>query len=66
MLALIDAITLNHTLVLPSYVAGELRDVASAIAADVDVLLSGDGHFAPLDMRRPEVMTPRQFLEKYG
>jgi predicted nucleic acid-binding protein len=113
MLALIDAITLNHTLVLPGYVAGELRDVvreqfpqktrqteaflrdlpyepfetpanpdpgqypglrdpkdlpvlASAIAADVDVLLSGDGDFAPLDLRRPEVLTPRQFLEKYA
>ena len=113
MLALIDAITQNHTLVLPSYVVEELRDVvqrkfpqkirqaeqflldlpcelyetpsdldasmypglrdpkdlpvlASAVAADVDVLLSGDGDFAPLDMRRPETLTPKEFLEKYG
>jgi predicted nucleic acid-binding protein len=112
MLDLIDAITLHHTLVLPSYVVEELRDVvrekfpqkerqteaflrnlpcelfetpasldpaqypglrdpkdlpvlASAIAADVDVLLSGDAHFAPLDLRHPEVLTPRQFLEKH-
>jgi len=113
MLALIDAVTRSHTLVLPSYVVGELRDVvqrkfphklrqaerfllelpcelfetpahldasqypglrdpkdlpvlASAIAADVDVLLSGDDDFAPLDLRRPETLTPRKFLEKYG
>jgi len=113
MLALIDAITQQHTLVIPSYVTQELLEVtrrkfplkvqqaeqfllelpcehfetpakldassypdlrdpkdlpvlASAIEADVDILLSGDGHFAPLDMTRPETMTPAQFLAKYG
>jgi len=114
MLALIDAITAKHTIVLPSYVLDELLDVvrqkfplkihqtemflrelpyepfetpddlneadypkindpkdlpvlASAILADADVLLSGNGrHFGNLDIRRPEPLTPAQFLEKYG
>ena len=39
--------------------------MVSAILEDVDVLLSGDGDFAPLDIERPEVLTPRQFIEKY-
>ena len=50
----------------------DIRDVkdlpilVSALNEDVDVLLSGDADFAPLDMERPEVLTPRTFMERYG
>jgi putative PIN family toxin of toxin-antitoxin system len=37
----------------------------SAINADVDVLLSGDKDFAAVECKRPEVMTPQEFREKY-
>jgi len=43
----------------------DLPILATAISEDVDVLLSGDGDFAPLDMERPKVLTPREFMEKY-
>ena len=43
----------------------DLPVLVTAINEDVDVLLSGDGDFAPLDMERPEVLKPRAFMEKY-
>ena len=49
----------------------EIRDpkdlpiLVSAINEDVDILLSGDTDFAPLDLEHPEVLTPRGFVEKY-
>ena len=43
----------------------DLPVLVTAINEDVDVLLSGDGDFAPLGMERPEVLTPRAFMEKY-
>ena len=43
----------------------DLPILATAINEDVDILLSGDGDFAPLDMKRPEVLTPRMFVDKY-
>jgi putative PIN family toxin of toxin-antitoxin system len=46
--------------------AKDLPILVTAINEDVDVLLSGDDDFAPLDMERPEVLTPRNFMEKYG
>jgi putative PIN family toxin of toxin-antitoxin system len=45
--------------------AKDLPVLVSAIAEDVDVLLSGDADFAPLDMKRPEILTPREFLDSY-
>jgi len=44
----------------------DLPVLVSAFNEDVDVLLSGDTDFAPLDMKRPEILTPRAFLEMYG
>ena len=38
----------------------------AAIAADIDVLISGDKHFAELDIRRPVICAPAQFLEKFN
>jgi len=37
----------------------------SAITADVDVLISGDGDFAAVEIERPEILTPTEFLERY-
>ena len=50
----------------------EIRDLkdlpilVSAIIEDVDVLISGDGDFAPIEIEHPEIMTPRGYVEKYG
>jgi predicted nucleic acid-binding protein len=44
----------------------DLPILASSIIEDVDVLISGDGDFAPLDIKRPEILTPKQYVEKYG
>ena len=44
----------------------DLPVLASAVDEDVDVLLSGDGDFAPLDIKRPEILTPGGFLQRYG
>ena len=43
----------------------DLPVLASAILEDVDILLSGDGHFAPVGLTGPEVLTPRDFITKY-
>jgi len=43
----------------------DLPILVSAIKEDVDVLISGDADFAPLDMKHPEILTPREFVEKY-
>jgi len=112
MLKLIDDISENHVIVLPTYVLDELKRVTktkfptrysllesflrelpfelvytpekinpadypdirdvkdlpvlvSAINEDVDILISGDADFAPLDMEHPEILTPKKFVEKY-
>ena len=46
--------------------AKDLPILVTAINEDVDVLVSGDNDFAPLDLERPEVLTPRAFIEKYS
>jgi putative PIN family toxin of toxin-antitoxin system len=49
----------------------EIRDnkdymvLHSAIIADVDVLITGDKDFENIEIERPEIMTPKKFLEKY-
>lgn len=35
----------------------------AALAADVDVIVTGDKHFLVLDVDRPQIMTPRTFLD---
>jgi putative PIN family toxin of toxin-antitoxin system len=35
----------------------------AAVAADVDVLVSGDKHFIDLEIKRPRICTPAQFLD---
>ena len=43
----------------------DLPVLVSAIAEDVDVLISGDADFAPVEMEHPEILTPKNFTEKY-
>ena len=43
----------------------DLPILVSAIVEDVDILISGDGDFAPLDMERPEILTPSSYVKKY-
>ena len=49
----------------------EVRDIKdipilySAIAADVDVFVSGDKDFEHLEIEKPEILKPLEFLEKY-
>ncbi len=37
----------------------------TAIIEDVDVLITGDKDFSDIDIERPEIMTPTDFIEKY-
>ena len=49
----------------------DIRDVkdlpilVSAIIEDIDVLISNDADFAPLGLERPEILTPKAYVEKY-
>ena len=36
-----------------------------AITDNVDVFITGDKDFAAIDIEKPEILTPAQFLEKY-
>jgi hypothetical protein len=31
----------------------------------VDILISGDADFAPIEMEHPEILTPKGFVDKY-
>ena len=46
--------------------AKDLPILVSAINENVDILLSGDSDFAPIDLKHPEILTPKQFIEKYS
>jgi len=37
----------------------------TAIMEDVDILITGDEDFSDIEIERPEILTPTQFLEKY-
>lgn len=56
---------------LPAHNWFTIRDVKdekvlySAIAADVDILLTGDKDFSDIDIEKPEILTARQFYDKY-
>lgn len=49
----------------------EIRDIKdapvlySSIMADVDILITGDRDFEDIDIEKPEILTPSEFLEKY-
>lgn len=37
----------------------------SAISADVDILITGDKDFSVIEIEKPEIITPKQFVQKY-
>ena len=39
--------------------------LASAIIADVDILITGDKDFSPIDVERPEIMSITEFSQKH-
>ena len=49
----------------------EIRDdkdymvLHTAIIADVDILITGDKDFNDIEIERPEIVTPKEFLDKY-
>ena len=49
----------------------DIRDVKdypvlyTAIIEDVDVLVTGDKDFSNIDIEKPEIMSPAQFMEKF-
>lgn len=58
--------------ILPKHDLFKIRDkcdekvLFSAILADVDILITGDKDFNDIDIERPEILTPSNFLEKYS
>lgn len=57
--------------VLPEHGWFVIRDSAdekvlySAIASGVDILITGDKDFDDIAIEKPDILTPRQFMEKY-
>jgi len=49
----------------------EIRDkkdkpiLYSAVLADVDILITGDKDFYEVDIERPEILSPSEFVERY-
>jgi putative PIN family toxin of toxin-antitoxin system len=49
----------------------EIRDemdypvLYSAIVEDVDILITGDKDFSDIDIEKPEILTPNEFIGKY-
>lgn len=49
----------------------EIRDVKdypvlyTAILEDVDILVTGDSDFSAVEVEKPEILTPAEFLEMY-
>lgn len=37
----------------------------AAIMEDVDVLVTGDKDFSDIDVERPEIMTPAEFMDQF-
>ena len=39
--------------------------LATAILEDVDILITGDKDFSDIEIERPEILTPSEFLRQY-
>lgn len=37
----------------------------ASIAADVDVIITGDKHFLELEIDKPDIVNPSSFLQRY-
>jgi len=44
---------------------GDLPILVSALLSEVDVLITGDKDFFEVKIDKPEIITPREYLEKY-
>ena len=38
----------------------------TAIAEDVDVLVTGDKDFGDVEIERPDILTPSEFIERFA
>jgi predicted nucleic acid-binding protein len=67
--SLVYKATLEHQLVLSSYIIDELLDVIErkfpAKIKDVELFVTGDDDFDEVEIDRPKIITPSEFLEKY-
>ena len=49
----------------------EIRDkedlpiIVSALISDIDIFITGDKDFFDVDIDKPEILSPREYLEKY-
>lgn len=43
----------------------DLPILVSATLSDADIFISGDKDFADVEIEKPEIMTPREFLDRY-
>jgi predicted nucleic acid-binding protein len=43
----------------------DLPILVSSILAEVDVLVTGDKDFNEVKIEKPEILTPRKFMDKY-
>ena len=49
----------------------DIRDVKdypvlyTAIIEDVDILITGDKDFEDIDIEKPQILTPAEFMEEY-
>ena len=56
---------------IPENLPFEIRDsddvavLYSAIVAEADVLITGDKDFAEIEIEKPEILTPTEFMAKY-
>lgn len=37
----------------------------TAIVENIDILITGDKDFADVDVEKPDIMTPAEFMERY-
>lgn len=52
----------------PKYRKGEMKDypvLYTAIIEEVDILVTGDKDFSDIDIEKPEIMSPAQFMERF-
>ena len=50
------------------YRKGEMKDypvLYTAIIEEVDILVTGDKDFSDIDIGKPEIMSPAQFMERF-
>lgn len=43
----------------------DLPILVSSILADIDIFVTGDKDFSEIEIEKPEILTPKEFIEKY-